>query len=172
MASFAIGHVETDDKQADALGARQGPILPPTGSRFMPKSMAKRGDPVRPFAPDFSQAGAEWGKKGKRRAQEELARVQVLEVRQDDLTHKSHAEILHEQFNEKHAPTGEVNVEASFYNSKTGGEVSHAKPQKIHKRKHQINQLAFDAADREQELQAKHALGNARRTAAKNRYGF
>lgn len=48
--------------------------------------------------------------------------------------------------------SGEVKVQASFWNAQAGARVATAKPNRMQRQKHQLNQLAFDAKLREHEL--------------------
>ncbi|TYZ67811.1 hypothetical protein PybrP1_005621 [[Pythium] brassicae (nom. inval.)] len=48
--------------------------------------------------------------------------------------------------------SGEVKVQASFWNPQAGARVATVKPNRMQRHKHQLNQLAFDAKLREHEL--------------------
>lgn len=50
------------------------------------------------------------------------------------------------------ADSGDVKVQASFWNPQAGARVATTKPNRMQRHKHQLNQLAFDAKMREHEL--------------------
>lgn len=66
----------------------------------------------------------------------------------------------------------EVNVAASFWNSRVGGKVSSMKPTRLQRQKHQLNQLAFDARAREEDLLNKKGLAIKTRAETQAKYGW
>nr|CCA24996.1 conserved hypothetical protein [Albugo laibachii Nc14] len=66
----------------------------------------------------------------------------------------------------------EVNVAASFWNARVGGRVSSIKPTRLQRQKHQLNQLAFDARAREQDLLNKKGLAIKTRAETQAKYGW
>jgi hypothetical protein len=99
--------------------------------------------------------------------------INFLSVNQKDLTHRSMSEELQARFEDQnpHA-AGQVKVDAKFWNSRTGAEESQTELSTVHKRKHQINQLAVNAAAMEIELARQRQAGYAKRDTARKKYGW
>ncbi|CAM9619665.1 unnamed protein product [Heterosigma akashiwo] len=65
-----------------------------------------------------------------------------------------------------------VKIKAGFYNPSTGQVEATDKPSKLQKRKHQINQLAFNAAERELELLDRRGQGMLTKAQTQAKYGW
>eukprot|EP01027_Heterolobosea_sp_BB2_P017033 GEZU01024164.1.p1 GENE.GEZU01024164.1~~GEZU01024164.1.p1 ORF type:complete len:666 (+),score=156.76 GEZU01024164.1:301-2298(+) len=68
----------------------------------------------------------------------------------------------------------QVSVQAKFWDSKAGTvrTVDKGQPTRLHKRKHQINQLAFDVIQREAELTEARLAGNRTKAETWRKYGW
>lgn len=97
--------------------------------------------------------------------------MQLVEVRAADLRKKTHAEEIEAAFDMSN-PAPSAEVAAKFWNPKLGTTVQTTKGTKLHKRKHQINTLAVEAAAKEHELNKWRATGKAHLQQAKARYGW
>lgn len=110
--------------------------------------------------------GAEFGKKG------EIPKdVEFREINQETLTKKTREEEQLAKFEENFIQP-DVQVTSQFWNARTGKFQTNLKPTKLHKRKHQINQLAHEAAAREFELAKKRAHGYKTRRETQLKYGW
>lgn len=68
--------------------------------------------------------------------------------------------------------SGDVKVQASFWNSQAGAKVASAKPNRMQRQKHQLNQLAFDAKLREHELMDKKGVSLKTKAETHAKYGW
>lgn len=104
---------------------------------------------------------------------EKLQGIRIIDINAAELCKKTFEEERAAQI-EAANPSSEIEttVNASFWSSKAGGTVNTNEVGKIHKRKHQINQLARDSAVMEHELSKKRALGSDRRQMARAKYGW
>ncbi|GAB9469913.1 hypothetical protein Gpo141_00007175 [Globisporangium polare] len=66
----------------------------------------------------------------------------------------------------------DVKVQASFWNSQAGAKVATAKPNRMQRQKHQLNQLAFDAKLREHELMDKKGVSLKTKAETHAKYGW
>lgn len=198
MGSFSLSVAAPDDdeeekqEQEAALTAPQGPspfavpaVIYTASGRVAPNPMFVRGysnaslDEIKAFEqqPKFQpELDAEeedvipdalMGRKESKKG------MVILDINGADLRKKTPEEEIRAMI-EAQNPTNldEVNVQAAFWNSKVGGEVITKTVCKTSKRKHQINQLAHDAGVMELELAKKRALGTAKRTMARGKYGW
>ena len=97
--------------------------------------------------------------------------IQFLNVHQKDITHRSLAEQLQAQFEEKNPQPSQIKVNAKFWNSRTGAEENRTDLSSVQKQKHQINSLAVSAAAMEVELARQRQAGYAKRDSARKKYG-
>lgn len=65
-----------------------------------------------------------------------------------------------------------VSIAATFYDTKTGETVTTTQASKTHKRKHQINTLAIQAAEREADLLEGKARGMQSKSQTQGKYGW
>ncbi|CAM9513589.1 unnamed protein product [Choristocarpus tenellus] len=65
-----------------------------------------------------------------------------------------------------------VNIESSVYNPTTGKIMTTSAPTSTQKRKHQINQLAFQAANRERELMEMRGASSLTKSQTQAKYGW
>mmetsp|Transcript_18799 Transcript_18799/g.24274 ORF Transcript_18799/g.24274 Transcript_18799/m.24274 type:complete len:268 (+) Transcript_18799:468-1271(+) len=65
-----------------------------------------------------------------------------------------------------------VQIKAGFYNPRTGQVEQTVKPSRLQKRKHQINQLAFTAAERELELMERRGQQMRTKSQTQGKYGW
>jgi len=98
--------------------------------------------------------------------------IEFLSVNGADLTQRSLAEELQAQYEEKGPHKSEIKVAAKFWNSRTGSEVQTNEIEQVHKRKHHINTLAVNAAAIEIEMMRQRQQGAAKKTLARQKYGW
>jgi len=65
-----------------------------------------------------------------------------------------------------------VKISANFWNRKTGAVEEYHKPNKLQKRKHQINSLAFDVKEKATELAQRRSSGNLTKQQTQAKYGW
>lgn len=70
--------------------------------------------------------------------------------------------------------SGDVRIEAPFYNPKTGTNITTVRPSKLQRRRHQINSLAQTAAERELQLleRTNAAASSSTKRHSQSRYGW
>eukprot|EP00823_Brevimastigomonas_motovehiculus_P005617 TRINITY_DN417_c2_g1_i1.p1 TRINITY_DN417_c2_g1~~TRINITY_DN417_c2_g1_i1.p1 ORF type:complete len:412 (+),score=151.58 TRINITY_DN417_c2_g1_i1:71-1306(+) len=153
--------------------ASEGSILASTASlsesSLLPSVSPSANDTPYPISQDELQAALCQDPK---MAAELRRGVEFINVKSSDLTKMSIQEKLHAEFEGKFVPSSDVKLSAKFWNVKGGQSVVVHTPDKVHKRKHQINSLATQALVMEAELQKRKAMGYQSKQQRNARYGW
>eukprot|EP01083_Nonionella_stella_P038304 104234_1 len=94
----------------------------------------------------------------------------VIDVNASDLNDGSFEANRFRDFDSK--PKTENVVRANFWDAKEGKAIESSKPSRVHKRKHQINSLAFQAQERELELMKMRAKNFRTKRESMAKYGW
>jgi len=156
--SLSSADLPSEVDQDHLLGREQGPTMPPTAEFEYYPSAPDTNTPV-PDDPQFARQLA-------------FGNVEFVDVNASELHRRSTQEqIAADHFNEAKKQV-EPTVEASFWNPRKGGVTTTLKPERLQKRKHQINQLAFQAKQQDMELTYKRAAGHQSKKQTMAKYGW